>query len=308
MFRKFTNRQLLIVLAGLAVLYVGAISLNSGSDRSFQKNISAVDTAKVNKLIITPGGDKDPVSLQKSNDAWIVDLGNGQTATAAADGVESAVNSIMALEALQLVSRDEGKWGEFKVDTAGTRVQVMSGEESLLDIVLGRFEYKQTGPMNYVRLSGEDEVYLVNGFLEMSFNKAADDWRDKKLVKSNQSEWSNITFSYPADSSFQLFKGEDNLWRLADSTALDAAKVSSFLSTVANLRGTKFVDAPSSAYQMAIQFTGTGSALELKAFPKADGYVISSNQNPGAFFDGANIWDRVFKGLGHFMVAEGSGQ
>ncbi|RMG16490.1 MAG: DUF4340 domain-containing protein [Bacteroidetes bacterium] len=304
MFRKFSNKQLLIALAVLAVLYLGAVMLHSGGDQTFRKNIAVVDTARVNNmLIIRPGGES--ISLQKSSGAWVVNLPGGKAAPAAGSSVESAVNSLVSLEAVQLVSRDEEKWSEYKVDTAGTRVQLLEGDEPLLDIVLGRFEYKQSGPQNYVRLYDEDEIYLVNGFLEMSFNKEPNDWRDKELVKGSRSEWSMIAFNYPADSSFQLVKGEDNKWRFSDSTEVDASKMSSYLSTLENLRGITFVDdmqAPGSPL-MEVQVTGSGSALQIRAYPKADGtgYIISSNQNPDAYFDGSSLWSRVFVGKSHFL-------
>lgn len=302
MFKRFNNRQLIIALAVLAVLYIGAVTLNSGGEQTFKKSISTLDTAQINKLVIMPGGGKDAVTLQKSGGAWVVELADGKTAPAASTSLGSAVNSLAALQATQLVSRDESKWNEFKVDTAGTRVQLFSGTESLLDIVLGRFEYKQTGPMNYVRLAEEDDVYLVNGFLEMSFNKGADEWRDKELVKSPQSEWMSLQFNYPADSSFQLIKGADNIWRFPDSTLANASKVSSFLSTISNLSGTNFTDTPvNTSPTMELQITGTGSAVQIRAFANADStYTMTSNQNPSAYFEGESMWSRVFVGKGHF--------
>ena len=63
------------------------------------------------------------------------------------------------------------------VDTAGTRVKVFEGNDNTLDLIVGKFAFKQPRQMNtYVRLNGENEVYETEGFLDMAFNQKPDDF------------------------------------------------------------------------------------------------------------------------------------
>ena len=92
-------------------------------------------------------------------------------APTADNSVQSALDELNFLEATQLISRDESSWNEYKVDSGGTRVRVLEGSETTADIMLGRFEYKQTGMMSYVRPSEDEETYMVSGYLDASFQQ-----------------------------------------------------------------------------------------------------------------------------------------
>lgn len=306
MFKRFTTRQLLITLGVLVGLYLISLMFGGRSERTFRQTIAALDSAKVTQILITPGGGQELVTLNKNGSQWQVKLPNERFAPTADGMVERALGQISFLEAKQLVSRNEDQWGEYKVDTAGTRVQVMQGTEMALDVILGRFEYRTTG-MTYTRLSGESETYMVNGFLESSFNRKTNDWRNKTVVKGNQNDWGSLTFTYPADTSFQILKGLNNSWILPDSTELNTSEVNTYLGALANLNGTDFVEAtPSVAtptFQLAIQ-SSTAGMIEVKAFPDPEhGYLISSSQNPMAFFSGnaGGLTEKVFVGIAKFL-------
>lgn len=303
MFKKFSNKQLTITLVVLGVLYLASLAFSGGSDSSFQKNLALIDTATVKSIVIEPAKVEGTVSIIRAANGWQVTRPDGQVFEADAAGVTQALDGVSALEALQIIANDESQWTEYKVDEEnGTRVKVSTGDKTPLDLIVGRFEYKQSGLMSYVRLSGEDEVYLVKGFLDATFNKEANDWRNKRMITGTDADWLSFNFTYP-DSSFQMFKGVDNQWRLADSTQLDGGKVNGFLGTFSNLTGTTFVEnAPGGAPAMRIEATRLNQEpVTLSAFPVDTTFVLSSSQNPGAYFSGEGFYDRVFKGLGHFM-------
>lgn len=305
MFRAFTNQQLGLVLVVLAAMYMGAVMLNSRNANTFQKSLSSIDTSQVSRVLITREAGQPPLQLQRSGDGWTVDLEHGGQAKAAKSSVEAAIGSLASLQAQQLVSQDEDKWSQYQVDSSGILVELFSGEESLLEVVLGRFEYKQSGPANYVRLADQADTYLVDGFLNITFDKDVNAWRDKTLSRANRDDWSLISFNYPADSSFQLVKGADNTWQFPDSTEVDANKMNTYLNTLTNLQGTAFVEQapPGNALLMEVQATGSGSPLNLKAYQVGEDYVLSSNQNAGVYFEGETIWKRVFRGRSYFLPA-----
>ena len=113
MFKRFSNRQLLIALAVLAGLYLISMAVGGGAERTFEQTVAALDTAQVNKLLISPAG-KEQVQLIKNGGNWNVVLANGTQAPTSGNTVVSALGNISLLEATQLVSRDEDDWAEYK--------------------------------------------------------------------------------------------------------------------------------------------------------------------------------------------------
>jgi hypothetical protein len=308
MFKRFTNQQLIIVLSALAVIYLASMAFGGRADRTFNKTVSALDTAKVSQILITPAGG-EPVKLLKEGPQWNVELPGGGTAPTGKDMVQRALESIAFLEATQLVSKNERDWAEYKVDTSGTKVEVMAGGEKALELIIGRFEYKQTGMMSYVRTGGNEETYMVEGFLETSFNREADDWRNKTIIPGTSAQWTGILFNYAADSAFQLLKGAGNQWMFSDSSAINASEASSFVTQLANTNGTEFIDsAPnltSPTYQMMIQ--SNTSPVEIKAYQDViHNYIITSSANPGTWFadrDGS-IVEKIFVSKNKFLPTE----
>lgn len=309
MFKRFNNKQLSIVLAAIVALYILTTAFGGKAERTFKKTLAVVDTAKVSQIMIAPP-QKEPVQLMRNGNSWQVALADGNPASTAANSVKNVLQSLAFLEARQLVSRDEDQWNNYKVDSTGTRVQIMGKDKQVLDIVLGKFEYKQTGMMSYVRLYDEDEIYLVSGYLDASFNKDIDGWRDKTLIKGNKNEWAGLTFTYPADSSFALTKDTTNKWVLADGTPSKSTEIDSYLSKISNSNGTAFVNrkplSPTPVLQLVIQ-TSTGMPIEIKAFPDSEhGYLLSSSLNPGAYFAGdeGGLIEKFFIGKTKFISSE----
>lgn len=307
MFKRFSNKQLLLALAVLVVLYMVSFAFGGSKNGSFQKILATLDTAQVSKITIVAPKAEGPFSLNRAGNRWQLARDGGKTANVDPAAISNALAELSRLEATQLVSNSSDSWAEYQVDDAtGTKITTSGGGDPL-DIVVGRFEYKQMsgGMTSYVRKAGEDEVYLVKGFFDALFNREASAWRNKTLIKGNASDWMNLTFNYPG-MPFQLFKGSDNVWRMPDSTAVDQSQVSSYLSTISNLAGTNFVDEiPSGSPLMRVEVANaTGQAISLNAFPRDTTYVINSTANPESYFDGAegDLFNKVFVPKERFVL------
>lgn len=309
MFKRFTNKQLLITFAGLAVLYLGIVAFGGRTNRTFQKTIAAVDTSLVSKIIIHPP-QKPMVELEKVSGTWRLKLSDGNTAPIQTNNLKSALGGLSLLEASQLVSRDEEDWAEYKVDSAGTQVQLFQGAEKVLDVILGNFTYRTAG-MNYLRLEGEEDTYLVEGYLEGNFNKEAQAWRENKLSEFTATDVLGIGFATGDTASFQISKDSTQQWIMTGvALPLDQTEVSSYLSTLGSLKGTNFVDrSPSSmspAMQLSIQTSSKG-IIEVKAFSDAEHeYLIQSSQNPESYFSGKSegLFEKIFVNRSKFFVKE----
>ncbi|MEO0469526.1 MAG: DUF4340 domain-containing protein [Bacteroidota bacterium] len=290
MFKRFSNRQLLIVLAVIGGLYLLSLAFGGRKESSFDKTLVSLDTAKVDQLIMYPAGKAGSVRLQKSGAQWMVQTEDGNMVPTADGVVKSALDQIAFLEASQLVSRDPDKWIDYQVtDSAGTRIEVMQGSEKVADLILGNFAMGQNAINSYVRLNGKDETYVVSGYLGASFARAADDWRNKSILKGSENEWASLSVTAADLDPWQIVKGNDNLWLLMpDSAETNTTAVTNYMNGLRNVSGAAFANRPpqtaSVSYQLNIQSLNTGM-IEVKAFSDAEhGFLVSSSQNPGAYF------------------------
>lgn len=306
MFKRFSNRHLLIALGVVAGLYLLSFALGGRKARTFRETVARLDTAQVSLLrIVRPAG--EAVELVRNGAQWQVRLPDGRLVPAERGTVRRALDQISNLVATQLMSRREAGWPAYQVDSTGTQVQARAGEEILLDLVIGRSDFQQTRQTSYVRLTGEDEVYGVNGFLEMTFNRDRDGWRDPTLLKGNRNNWSAINLRLGgADSAFAMIKGLGGDWMLPDSTVLDRTEVNTYLTALSNLRGTGFADGQTASGNPARQLviTATEGPIEVRAYTDpAGGFFLSSTQNPGVLLadPDSSLTQRLFPDPARFL-------
>ena len=301
MFKKYTNRQLLLTLAALVLVYVVSLAFGGRSNSSFRKNLAMVDTAQVSEILITLPEDKGTITLNREANNWLVTRADGKQFAAASSNVQSILRELQSVQADQRVDDNKANWPDYEVnEEKAVRVQVKDAQSKMgADLWIGRSEFVQTSMMTYVRPDEEDNVYLVNGYLNSAFNKAGNEWRDKTLVKGSTSQWTSLQFTYPADSSFQIVKSPANTWvSLPDSLSLENGKVNALLGRLSRLQGSTFTDTPPSGNPLyRLNIAGTGAGVQLNAFLN-DGneFTLQSSQNPGAYFSDTTLWKNIFVG------------
>jgi len=228
----------LLVLA-LLVLY---IYLGGGGrkERTLKNNLVTVDTARVSEIVITPKSKNENVKLFKKSGKWRVELAEGKSAIVAKDKIDNLLRTIIGIKPNRLVSRKKSNWDKYEVGEKSTRVEVFENGSKNLDIIIGKFSYEQPRSMNsYVRLTDEDEVYEVNGFLSMTFNKDKNQFRNNTIIKDSERNWESLTFKYPEDS-FSLVK-DNGVWKL-DGVKTDSAKTIKYLRSLERLSSTDYLD------------------------------------------------------------------
>ena len=152
---------------------------------------------------------------------------------------------------------------------------------------------------SYVRVSGENEVFGVDGFLALSFNRTFNDWRDNSLISFNREDITSIKYTYSADSSFVL-SGKDNKW-LVDTAPADSVKTASYLSVLSTMTGQEFNDTFKPVVNPDYQIIIEGNNLlniSVKCYRQTDGsYIINSSQNPDIYFNSRpeGIFGKIFK-------------
>ena len=309
MFNKVSNKSLLAVFGVLIIIAVVYILVEADrGERSFKTDIVNIDTAKVTAISIYPRAvNHREVRLYKEgNDNWKVNLADNETANVPESKIKSLLDMLVQVKPTRVAAQDKSKWAEFKVDSAGTRVKVFEGDNNTLDLIVGKFSFQQPRQMNtYVRLNGDDEVYETQGFLDMAFNQKPDYFRNNVLVSADPSGWKKLTFTYP-DSSFELVKN-GNEWTI-NGTKTDSIKTAGYLRTLSHLSSTSFVDNAASNslgkadYTLTIESASKG-AIMLTAYNDSSATIITSTENDGAYFNGAqnNLFQKVFIGKGHLL-------
>lgn len=294
--KKLNNKILLAILVVLVAVFVLSRMFRSPRlEANLRAELVAVDTAKVTSVRIATGGDDTKeIKLSKTGNDWVVTKGNKQYKTESST-VKSLLGALVSIEPQRMVSRKKEKWETYKVDEAGTHVSVWQNDDRLADFYVGKTGFNQSaggyqggfnGAYTYVRLTDEEEVYTVDGFLESTFNRNADDFRDRAFLRINKNDVRKITFKYPADSGFVLAQ-RDSSWYIGQARA-DSTAVQNFLSQLSFKNLSAFADdfVASASPAASIVVDGTaGQLATIDAWKKTDEEWVlrSSLQNDVLF-------------------------
>jgi len=285
----------LLVIVALFYIYDAA-----HSDSSFRENIISIDTSAVTSISIFPKSfNHKEVKLYKDYNGWKVNLTSGKSINIPFDKVQEVMILLTSIKPLSVAAQSRDKWKDFNVDSAGTRIKVYEGNKNSLDMTIGKFAYQQPRSMStYVRVSGDDNVYLVNGFLDYAFNHNADYFRDNNVINDDYDNWSKLTFNYPADSSFQLVN-KNGKWE-ENGKAVDSAKVFRYITSISNISIPNFIDNPSqsllSKFKYSLAIKSTQGIINVNAYEDSTSMAITSSQHKDTYFDGkkADAWKRIF--------------
>jgi len=162
-----------------------------------------------------------------------------------AEADNMAVNAL--LSTLELMERhgsipadEQGDPGSYGLTPAQGKVSLNDGGGELLTLLVGtRSEF--SGQL-YVKISGAEEIYLVDGGLEDNLLKTTLELRNKKLVEFHTARLARL-FLVQGDSRLGLEKSGDG-WRLVEpiDARADEDKVRKLLNVISNIRAISFPD------------------------------------------------------------------
>jgi hypothetical protein len=227
---------ILLLLSGLRYA-----TEQGSSSKALSGPIFSVDTTQVTRIEIETKSN-GTVLLEKSGQGWNV-LSEDGTASYPADSkvVSGALGQLAEVQAKALLTRKVEDYPRYEVDSTGTFVRFFDGDKEKGAIILGKFQFLSQNDINtYVRPANSDEVYSVDGFLSSTFDKKANDWRNKQVWNFDRNSVIGVDFILPADSSFSMSKANSDWFARTDTLA--SGKVNSALNTFANLRAVGFVD------------------------------------------------------------------
>jgi hypothetical protein len=316
---KFNNKILLIVLVVLAGLFILTRTLrHKRSSGNLKTDIVQIDSSLVSEILLYPSAEKGAEILFSRNGyRWKVTRGE-ITADANKNNIDNMFAELINLRPESVVTRNKEKWGDYGVtDSLGTRVIIKEGKKTALDLVVGRFDYQQS-PSGYggyggnsgtgrtfIRLKKETDVYVIKGFLAMTFNQTFKNWRDQTFLVTDRNNINLLTFDYPADSGFVAMKS-DSVWIIEGITA-DSASMATYLNSISRKSNSAFIDGFSPVigpdWQLTINSTNMAPVI-IKAYRKGDNeFVMNSSLNPNSYFTSprTGLFGNIFKPKSQFL-------
>jgi hypothetical protein len=291
--KKISTKILLIGLAGLVAIFVVSRFFRSPARESnLRKELITLDTASVSEVRILPSKDQtEEMRLTRDGRNWKVTKGS-RSEPSDRTAVKNILGVMANLQAQRLASRKKEKWEDFKVGKTSTHVTAYAQGKKIADFHVGKVGFTQGGggmyggSYTYVRLSDENEVYTVDGFLEPAFNTSFHEWRDKTFLKLNKEDIIKLSFTDPADSGFVASK-RDSAWYIGNNLA-DPAKVDRAIQSFASKYLTEFADGfvPSSPANAVIQVDGkSGNLVTLEGWKGENGeWTLTTTLQKGVYF------------------------
>lgn len=299
---KLSNIKLIGILVALVAIY-GVIQLTGGKkkSKSLRSELVEIDTAKVTAINIESKAGL--VELTKKGTDWELKLENGKVVPATQSSVSNTLGALLTIKPSRMATKNESNWKDYQVDSTGTRIKVIEGSETTLDMVIGRFGMQ--GQRNYhtfVRLFEDEEVYAANNFMSFSVSAEPASYRNKTLARIKKDSLVNINFSYPADSSVQLSKAGDQ-W-MANGQQADSTNVAKYISGLNYVTGNTFVDDQSSLTVPVISATfqfSNGNDITIEGYQSDSTWVFHSSENDIGYFSDEALLSKVFKGMSEFL-------
>ena len=303
------NKLLLGVFVGLLLIY-GLSKLFSGKkETSFKTELIQLDSASVSKIEIFPKGGGAFV-LQKEGEDWFATK-DGLSVKAMPSTVGSLLTGLKEVKTKQIAAKNKDKWESYEVDDANaTKIKVSSGDKALESFYVGRLSFNQQArtATSYLRLEGEDEVYAVDGFQGMTFNRSFEDFRNKQLsITTPEVLFTNVAINY-GDRTLDLLRTPEG-WKSGD-LLMDSMKVENYLNQFRNLSGETFADdfdaaISSSLPKQSVSLQGNNliAPIEISVFTdstRTSPYLIVSSINPTSYFssDSSGVYSKIIQAGG----------
>ena len=317
MLNRSNSKVLWIVLVALIALFL-ILKFTDRSERTIREKLVSVDTARIDRIVISQPEKDTRVELFKKDGNWQV---KDKDRYFKADNrkVRSVLTEISALKPQSVAATSSEMWEKYKVaDTMGTRVQFKRGDEIKADLILGRINFKMPKQDNqnpymrqqqeilmYVRPYEDEYVYVTDGMVKLGLGSKPDDYRQKLLCKINTDDIKSIDFSYPGKSSFTVRK-QDQKWLLNDSPA-DSAGTVKYIRKLKYVSGNKFIhdfvpEGQDIFGKITINLNGRSAVVLMAYQTDSAQYVVHSSMNEEGYFDGnsGKLFEKFFVGKDAF--------
>jgi hypothetical protein len=310
--KKLNNKTLIIILVVLVGIFAAVRIFRTPAQRSnLKKELVSLDTASVTQIKLIPKVDGTEITFKRQGSKWTVTK-FGKEYNVDLNAATGLLSQLVGLKPQKMVSKKKEKWNDFQVGDSTTSVQVFAGSDEVANLKIGRIGFNQNpaqmqqqqyggggfgGAFTYVRVADEDEVYTVDGFLESTFNRSLNDFRNKTLIRLKSEDVTKISFNYP-DSGFVAEKRDKKWW--IGTVAADSNKMKAYLNQLSFKSATSFADDFVANRQPDLNLVvdgTTGTLATLQAWKREDDWVFATSQQPNVYFssEGSGLFQTLFE-------------
>jgi hypothetical protein len=306
---KFMKKEYLILIALILILGAYLLFNEENKDNYILPEVAKIDISKITGLIIDKK--QGPIKFTKKGKKWVL---TDKEYPADLPSVENMLDTLKTLKLSALVSQ-KGDLQRYELDDEKyIRVKVLEGTKTLFEFTMGK-----TAPTfnhTFVMLTNNKDIYHANGSFRSHFDKAEDDFRDKKVLEFKEKSINRFTIEKDGLSKTLISKeikkdDKDTLliWSSEDGTSADKEEILSLLSSVSFLECEKYIDSPTKndlkkEKPLCRIRLENDSSVELMLFEtdKEDIFKGISSMNDYAFvlsqFNGKQIVSTIEKLLG----------
>ena len=318
--KTIKNRTLLILflLLGAIAAFIFLYDRNKG-ERSFKSELFTVDSAKVTLITIYPKKKiNTPLTIVKTGKSWEIKADN-KTYPPDTSVIQRILGALGKAVPERVAGTGQSSWKSFEItDSAATHVIVEQAGNKVADFRIGKISFSQDNSRpaygrnqnisikSHIRVTGDDRVYVVDGFLSMMFGDQPSMYRNRGVINVDKSRLTRLTFVYPGDSSFMLVKNGAH-WLLNDQP-VDSAKTENYLNSIRSAMNSEFAEDGTwpVTFPYSLKIEGNDmTAIEVQGAvnPEPKKYFVKSSFNPSAVFGSASpgLFNQVFPGKDKFF-------
>ncbi|MBL8026278.1 MAG: DUF4340 domain-containing protein [Fibrobacteres bacterium] len=262
------NLILLGVLAALVLLILFAN--NSSANRKKPLLFKGVKRETVTQITISKYAQSE--TLRKKDKGWVSTAG-GEYAVDSAK-IDELLTALETQLQEEPVAKNQSRHVDLGVDSAGaTSVTVESEKGGLVAFYIGNMAQGFSG--SYVRLKGQNEVYVSKNGFDRLFTSTPFSYRDKTILKLTKEQIAGFDITYQnGDSAISVgaaYKTESSSWEQtgSETSKFDSKKVDECLA--------RFIALNADEWYTAEDDTATGFATPSYKFvvKKVDGSVLT---------------------------------
>lgn len=168
--------------------------------------------------------------------------------------VEGLAKTIIEYAYTQKVADNREKWGEFGLANPKRTVTLRFSESTKRQPLIVHVGAKApVGYSAYLRVEGDDKVYMGSQYLLTGTSKSLFEMRDKVIVKIDESKVQSFVYERQGEPKIELTKSGDKYEiKSPESIAADTAEAREFLSELGLAKASGFVDVPSDELNQAL--------------------------------------------------------
>lgn len=193
---------------------------------------------QVAKIEITAKG--ETTELAKQNDEWVV--ATMENYPADGEGVKELLGKVAEFDNSKHVSDNPKNQADFQVDSSGVEAKLFDENDKLLAHL---FVGKNTpGIFNsYVRVADSNDVYVGEGYLQSTFDKGTQTWKDRSIFSFNKGIVTQIDI-VSAEEKIELRLDAENKWQLHQpiSAPAEQTEVDNLLTHFSELKTDDFAE------------------------------------------------------------------